>query len=461
MSFSFCKKIKTLQLFIACFIFGSSFSQKKEITNLHKDDSLLKQSYLKEATAKFNQTVNTITGKNSNDYKKMYEERFKEISALITSSTSITDKNVNAYLQKIVKKIVDANPELQKLDTRVMFTRDDWPNAYSMGDGTIAINAFLFLQMHNEAELAFTICHELAHYYLNHGNAAIEKYVETLNSKDFQDELKKIAKEEFKVNEKAGQLAKAFVFNNRRHSREKEREADLQGFVFLLKSGYKVEASKSMLEVLENVDEAKLYTPLNLSQSLQFSTYPFNARWIKKESSIFSKVGKEDGTITPQEKDSLKTHPDCKKRIAYLSDSLAKYESSGVMFSSDSSSFLGFKKTFVAEIVEETFRNKKLSKNLYYSLQMMNDAERKAYATYSTLRCLLTIYEEQQNHTLGKSIDHENKYFAEDYNLLLRMLGRISLEEIKDISKAFTTQYTSTMSEYDEWNSLVQKLNKL
>lgn len=92
---------------------------------------------------------------------------------------------------------------------------------------------------------------------------------------------------------------------------------------------------------------------------------------------------------------------------------------------------------------------------------MMNDAERKAYATYSILRCLLTIYEEQQNHSLGKSIDHENKYFAEDYNLLLRMLGRISLEEIKDISKAFTTQYTSTMSEYDEWNSLLQKLNKL
>lgn len=461
MYFILYKNLKTLLVFVTCSLFITTFCQKKEIVQLQKDDSLIKRFYLKEATEKYNQTIQAINSKNSKDYKKMYEERFKAISTLIESSKTITEKTANAYLQKIVKKIVDANPELQKLDIRIMFTRDDWPNAYSMGDGTIVINAFLFLQMHNEAELAFTICHELAHYYLNHGNAAIEKYIETINSKFFQDELKKISKEEYKVNEKVNQLAKGFVFNNRRHSREKEKEADLQGFVFLKKSGYKIEASKSMLNILEDVDDAKLYAPLSLSQSLNFPTYTFNARWIKKESSIFSKIGKDDGAITPQEKDSLKTHPDCKNRISFLSDSLTKYENIGVAFFNDSITFLALQKTFVTEIVEESYRDKRLSKNLYYSLQMMNDADRKVYASYSVLRCLLSIYEEQQKHTLGKSIDHENKFFSDDYNLLLRMLSRVSLDEIKDIAKAFATLHATTMSEFSEWNFLVQQLYKL
>src|SRR5690606_19405430 len=104
---------------------------------------------------------------------------------------------------------------------------------YSMGDGSIAINAGLFVYLDNEAELIFILCHEIAHYYLDHTNSSIKKYVETVNSDEVQKELKRLSKTQYRVNQQLEELTKAFTFNSRRHSRERETEADRMAFQFM------------------------------------------------------------------------------------------------------------------------------------------------------------------------------------------------------------------------------------
>jgi predicted Zn-dependent protease len=77
-----------------------------------------------------------------------------------------------------------------------------------MGDGTIVINAGLVIFMANEAELVFALCHELAHYYLDHSNKAIKKMVTEYNSDAFKAEIKRLSKEEYGVGHQLESLMK-------------------------------------------------------------------------------------------------------------------------------------------------------------------------------------------------------------------------------------------------------------
>ena len=138
--------------------------------------------------------------------KKSTKIILRRSERLWQSDRSVTAPEAHGYLQSIVQKIISVNAELAKTDARVVFSRDWWPNAYSMGDGTIAINAGLMVFLHNEAELVFIVSHELAHYYLDHTNKSIKQYVEKVNSEEFQNELKRLAKTEYGVNKQLEEL---------------------------------------------------------------------------------------------------------------------------------------------------------------------------------------------------------------------------------------------------------------
>ena len=104
---------------------------------------------------------------NKKDYEKAYKNQLELVKDLLLSSRSVTEDSAYHYIQSVVKKIINSNEVLKELDVRVVFSRDLWPNAYSIGDGTIAFNAGLFIFLKNEAEMAFILCHELAHFSPN------------------------------------------------------------------------------------------------------------------------------------------------------------------------------------------------------------------------------------------------------------------------------------------------------
>ena len=190
------------------FIFSWSLPSPAQLNtgySFQQDDKNLKHNYYEQSAKKKTSFLGNVQKEYAADYKKIYEEQFKEIASLWQSDRSVTSPVEHQYLQSIVEKIIIVNPELKNTDARIIFSRDYWPNAYSMGDGTIAINAGLLVFLDNEAELVFVLCHELAHYYLQHTPLAIRKYVETVNSESFQKELKRIAKTEFGVNRRLQQ----------------------------------------------------------------------------------------------------------------------------------------------------------------------------------------------------------------------------------------------------------------
>lgn len=443
------------------FISVTCVAQLQPVFTFQKDDSLLKRSYYDQSTRKKAALLASVDKKDAQDYKKIYESQFKEIGQLWQSDRAVTAPRAHEYLQSVVQRITTANEELRKTDARVIFSRDWWPNAFSMGDGTIAINAGLMVFLDSEAELVFILSHELAHYYLDHTGSAIKKYVETVNSESFQKELKRLSKTEYGVNRQLEELSKSFAFSSRKHTRENEAAADKLAFNFMKKTGYDCNAIRSCLELLDKIDDSLIYKPLVLQQTFNFNDYPFKKKWIQKESSIFSELDQNDSSpLTRKEKDSLKTHPDCSKRISLLSDSMQSAEA-GKKFLVNEELFKQLKKEFFVEMTEQCYREKNLGRNLYYSLLLLQANENAPVAVYSIARGLNRVYEYQKDHQLGSKIDKESKSFPEEYNQLLRMLDQLRLDEITTINYNFCKQYETLMKGYSGFEEEMTKVKQL
>ena len=168
----------------------SVHAQEASIYKFWKDDTILRKKYYEQTLGKKDEFIRAAGKEHAKDYKMVYDEQFASIGHLWKSSRTVTAPEAHQYLQSLVQKIIAANPLLKGTDARIVFTRDAWPNAVSMGDGTIVVNAGLMIYLANEAELVFVLCHELSHYYLDHTNKSVKKWVEEVNSDAFKAEIK-------------------------------------------------------------------------------------------------------------------------------------------------------------------------------------------------------------------------------------------------------------------------------
>ena len=132
----------------------------------------------------------------------------------------------------------------------------------------------------------------------------------------------------------------------------------------------------------------------------------------------------------------------------------------GKKFLVDENLFNRLKKDFFVEITEQCYRSNNLSRNLYYSLLQVQANENIPMAVYSAARCLNQVYEDQKNHKLGLKVDSENKKYSTDYNLLVRMLDRLHLDEIAALNTNFCKAYYQQMKDYPAFAEEIKKLSK-
>lgn len=441
-----------LATFILICILHAVHAQLPGNVQLLNDDTTVRKVYLDRTNAQKQKRIEGLDKSYKADYQKIYESQFTEIGEMWTGSRAITEQNLQGYLSGVLNKILDGNTHLRHPDLRVVISRDWWPNAYSLGDGSIAVNAGLFIYLENEAQLAFILCHELAHFHLDHTNKSIKEYVETINSESYQAELRRLKKESFRVNQQLEQLAVKFVVGTRRHRREHEAEADRMAMRWMRKSGYDLNAIESCLRLLDKIDEINLFPQPVLAETFTSADFPFRPRWVREETRIFSAMDKNDEPVLVS-RDSLKTHPDCEKRIRLLKDSIM-VEGPGHLFQVDEAAFFQWKNRLLPEIVEYCYREEQLSRSLYYGLLLLNDQQYKIYGAYTIARSLNRIYEKQKDHSLRDALDTEGPEYPKDYNELLRMLARIRLAELAQVNFQFCRRYKEDVK---KWPAFVKE----
>jgi len=392
---------------------------------------------------RYQQDVAGLTGSHKKYIADIYKERYEYISERLENNEIITDTTVQNYLSSFIQVIIQNNPTItQPGKLRIYFSKAWWANAASFGEGTILFNIGLFHRLENEAQVAFVLCHELAHYYLNHSNNSIHQYVNTLYSDEMQQQLKKIDKAEYNRNHQLDKLALHLGFKNRRHNREHERSADSMALELMKNTPFDIKEAISCLSILDVADNEKYYTSLQLDQLWNFTSFPFKRRWLEANTLKFVSSQEEKAKNKVLE-DSLKTHPDCQVRIASLEKMMTDLSQKGAKaFLVDEQKFHSLKRSFDFQVLESSFAANKVSTCLYTALQMHKADPSNSYVNGMIGKCLARIYTAQKQHELGKIIELPNAAFDEEYNKLLHLLQNIRLSDLAAINYYFMEAHT-------------------
>jgi len=146
------------------------------------------------------------------------------------SGRVVHDPALRAYLQSILCRL---DAEICN-DVRIYLVRNPAFNANMAPNGTMQVWTGLLLRTDNEAQLAFVLAHELAHYLRRHSLQRWRNMYETSTGLLFVQVLTAAAGVGF-VGDIAQIVGHASLFA---YSRDQEREADIVGFQMMLDAGY-------------------------------------------------------------------------------------------------------------------------------------------------------------------------------------------------------------------------------
>lgn len=250
-----------------------------------------------------------------NELERYLTERHQALINKINEGHFYFDQKIESYFQRIFNEILNNNTFLKNEKVRFLVSRYNWPNASYIGDGVIIFNIGLIEKLNYDDEIAFIICHELAHYYFEHLD---NNYIASLNnfkSKETKEKIKAIKKSEFGTYTKGVTLFKGFMYDSRKHIRGHEYQADSLGLVLLENAKYNTIAARNVLYLLDTIDNTGVQKVIKLDSIFNFEEYPFQESWKSEPKQMFStRIEKNDSWDV----DSIKTHPDCLKRINAL-----------------------------------------------------------------------------------------------------------------------------------------------
>ncbi|NML19836.1 M48 family metalloprotease [Pseudoflavitalea sp. G-6-1-2] len=400
-----------------------------------KDDAEKLKAWNDSTDQQYRKLLSSLSKTYRKDYQSLYEDRYKQLKELAEKNKIITDAAADNYLQQLVNAIVSSNPVLKQSGYRVRFSRDYWPNAYCLGEGTIIFNIGLFTKLQNESQVASVLCHELAHQHLNHVQRSIDELVTTINSDDFRDELKRIKRSDYLQGQQLKTLMKGLTFTSRKHGRNHETSADSLALEWLKNTPFNAGGAISSLALLDNIDEDKYNVMPDLANVFNFPQYPFRKEWLHQEKTLFATMATSAQKENTKERDSLKTHPDCTKRIQLLWAKAQQYSKDNKPLSPVSEeTFKRLQQQFDYEIIEYCYQQNEVSRSMYHTLQMLSKYPQDVYLTANTARCLNAFYKAQKEHALSKIVDLPSPFMDEKYEKTLQFIQNVRLNDFAAFS---------------------------
>lgn len=226
------------------------------------------------------------------DYLKLKNPKDKDSRTyhiqLIQNGRVIYGTILNEYIDKIVDELLKNDPKLREQIQCYILNSTD-VNAFSTKEGILYVNLGLLAQVSNEAELAFVLGHEIAHYACKHI----------------------VARDQFQKQNRKNRQKKVFQYlDYRNYSRENEFEADKLSF--------------------DNYYKQSVYNPKLIDGTfdvLQYYYLPFDEKTFNKDIFETHFYTFPDhyalATLNPIRAredyiDTLSTHPNLQKRRALI-----------------------------------------------------------------------------------------------------------------------------------------------
>ena len=238
---------------------------------------------------------------NNKSLKKTYlTETNYEIEKIVKSGNTLINDEVTTYLNKVVDVVLKNNSALRN-ELHVYTLKSPVVNAYSYDKGYVFINIGLIAQAETEAQLAYILCHEICHYTKKHH---INGYVDT----------KKIERNGYD-----GKTKSDVLIEKCQYSKEKESEADIEGFKLFEQTNYNLKQAEKSFDVLQYAH-------------LPFELVEFKKSFFETDNYIIPKgyFLKEVSSIrnNSNEDDTKRTHPNTAKRKVSIADLIGNRDNS-------------------------------------------------------------------------------------------------------------------------------------
>ncbi|MBC7485608.1 MAG: M48 family metalloprotease [Cytophagaceae bacterium] len=359
---------------------------------------------------------------------ELYTDSYLTINQQFADGKFMLDTIFSSYLQIISDQIYTANPQLKR-ETVIYAYRSAYPNAFSTSGGVLAFHLGLLSKMQNESQIAFIICHELAHYHLKHIDQKIDQLAELNFDKTLEKKINEVKKTGGNQYEKYKQLIESLTLDITKHSRSNEAEADSVALIYLLKTNYNPLEAIRVMDILKHCDDPHYIPPIDLKKHFDSKELPFKDDWLISDMPDFDYHKRKY-----EDSDTASTHPDCNKREAAMKRILADKQAptlpknttlERVMLQSD------------FETIESLYYNHAVGQSLYYTLVLLEKYPDNAYLHAMVGKCFYTLYERQKNKELGRVLDLPNSEFETNYNNLLQFIHALRLSEIAMLSNAY------------------------
>jgi hypothetical protein len=391
----------------------------------------------------------SFTGNNQKEIQKILNERKESFLKTIKDSGYIFDARIDKYLKSITAEIYRANPEIAHTDHYFFIDKSPIPNAACYGNGIFTVNLGLFTMVQSDDELAFTICHEMAHEKLSHSDKSLLDHLSTMKAKETKKQMRKAGNQTYGRRKALSELSRTLSYNFMKRSRNAETQADSLGFKFFSKTKFNKAAATQSLKKLGMVDTLFFNVDPQIRKHFTFSDYPFKEGWLAKDETLFDLKEKSDDYAF--DKDSLKSHPDIPFRIAKL-----EKMSSGNDIAPQSPKLAEIKKIASELCIASAIDESRLDVALYevLSLSERNEIDVKAY--YSNMAYLLKrTYELKQNHQFGKYVSPPNPFSEEKFLDEIRLfLHNTELKNLRKIGLRFCQKYQPEMGSDPDFNSI-------
>jgi Zn-dependent protease with chaperone function len=378
-------------------------------------------------------TPKAANGEYRDHYRKLAQEAATEVYNSVRYA-ALLDPVLEPYVQRVFGRITAANPQLPAV--QLVLSRNPEPNAHAMGNGTVMLNIGLLAHLENEDQLAFILCHELAHVQARHMDSGLRESLTTLHSKELKREVRRIVAEEYNIGSKLKTLALGMSLSSNYHQRKYEKQADSLGYVLLRRTAFDATQAYRALQLLDKMDEPYSAERLDLARYFGCAAAPYAYETAPaKPRSIFT-VGAKATTIL-ETSDTLKSHPDCAKRMRFVRELAHGAVADGPPAAPATPEWAHVVALSRLEVVQSWFDYDCYDHALFEALQLL---PAQPQSTYLRSVVTLSLYELRRHlvdHSFMEVVGNVSKHNPDNFNQLLTALYAWKAEDYKGLTTCF------------------------
>ena len=374
----------------------------------------------------------TAKGKEGEYIKSLYDQRFEYVVSNFNEDFFILNHPLTNTLRKIADRIYATNPGLPP-DLNIYAFRSDVPNAISFGEGTVCVTLGLLERLETEDQAAYILCHEFAHYYARHAERSFAERAALNYDKELKQRISDIKSTPYRKYARLKALFHSVDLSVTRHNRRAEFEADSIGLHYYLESGYDPDAPLRVMQILENADHGLSTNNIDFKKHFDFEAFPFKDSWTSytKSNILYASLNEKDT-------DTLKTHPDTKKRFDRLKRQL-DIAAVGVRQLKHGETFRNISQLASLELINSHFHFKQYGKALFSSLLLTDSFPDHPYPHAIIAKSLYQLYKAQKEHNLHEVLEFPDPRFDENYNRFLSFVNKLRLHELASLAYYYVT----------------------